>query len=491
MLVKNYYGEVVLRIEGDRCYDTNNSWIYALKGNQMYNSSGELRFEVRGERVYDTQGNWVYQIFQDKPPSYVPESVLPKSPVYEPSPMPPQQPGYAPTPSHHQNFNPYANTATQNKHPAVLFLQKNWVPVLAIVVAVIIVIGIGIMLLTGGDNGTGHATGDAYDSQYGVGHAYNSAYYTNDTPATQYEPIIIPYEPTTRDGSLTFGDTFQFNGTDGPIEITFGTEVYWGRIGDNWSVHYNAPVFAIPITIRNLSSGTGGLSTYDFNQFAPSGLILEFAVTLSSCSIAMGLNSMRAGASQTSLLNFLYDEDGEYVIQFGVLFGDSIEARFQIAYTGIPSTEEFDRNLFPPSTFMPLAADGMYTFGDTFRFAGSSGEMEVALGTDISWMEVNNIMSQNDGASVFAVPVSVTNIGEEAGSLNFIEISLFGSDGLRLPPVGAYFGNDVMLASPMSPGDTMEGYVFFLYVGSGQYAIEFSAGFGIGEFIEVVLYITR
>jgi hypothetical protein len=201
---------------------------------------------------------------------------------------------------------------------------------------------------------------------------------------------------------------------------------------------------------------------------------------------------MRAGASQTGLFHFLFNGDGEYVIEFsaGFGFGDSQYVIFEVSHAEEPSLSAFDISTFPPSTFTPLPVGSALTLGDSFEFSGSSGEVEISFGTNISWTTVDNTWSQHHGAIVFSVPISVTNIGTETAGLNLFDFSLFGADGLQLSSVSSMDG-DIAWEGNMRPGATQEGYLHFLYVGDGQYAIEFAAGLGFGDSQEVMFDITR
>ena len=305
-----------------------------------------------------------------------------------------------------------------------------------------------------------------------------------DTPVQETLPPL--------GGPASFGDTFQFSGSSGRIEMTFGTNVYWGVVDNSWSDHYGATAFGIPITVRNISGATGGLNAFDFTFFGSDGLQLESVGSFFDYDMSWA-NNKRAGASQTGLLYFLYNGDGEYVIEFsaGFGFGDSAEAVFDIVYGSGAGLDTFNIAAFPASTFVPLPVGDALSLGDTFEFASSSGEVEISIGTDISWTVIDNTWSDYHGADVFSVPVSVSNIGSETGGLNPFDFNMFGSHGLRLAGVGSWLDGDITWAGEMRAGATQEGYFHFLYVGDGQYAIEFAAGFGFGDSVEIVFDISK
>ncbi|MDR2571581.1 MAG: DUF4352 domain-containing protein [Oscillospiraceae bacterium] len=293
-------------------------------------------------------------------------------------------------------------------------------------------------------------------------------------------------------GEVSFGDTFQFNGSSGQIEITFGTTSYWGEVENEWSDNYGESVFGIPVTIKNLSSTTGGLNPFDFTMFGSDGLKLDSIGSSFDYDIAWESN-MRAGASQSGLFYFHYKTDGEYIIEFtaGFGFGDSRVASFMIEFANEPSISEFDINMFPPSTFVALPTDGAYKLGDSFDFSGSSGDVRISFGTSFVFSEITNNWSDHFGKTVFSIPVSVTNIDNETGGLNPFDFDLYGSNGLKLGSVGSSFDDDITWEGDMRPGATMEGSLYFLYVGDGQYTIEFAAGFGFGDRVEVIFDVIK
>ncbi|MCL2189860.1 MAG: DUF4352 domain-containing protein [Defluviitaleaceae bacterium] len=303
---------------------------------------------------------------------------------------------------------------------------------------------------------------------------------------------ITTPSPNIQQGSIGLGDTFQFNGSSGQLEISFGTDVFWGKVENSWSQHYGVAIFAIPVTIRNIDTSTGGLNPFDFIKFAPNGLQLASVGAFFDYDITWE-STMRAGASKTGLIHFLYDGDGEYVIEFsaGFGFGDTAEALFYIVKSNSPGIEEFNINLFPPSTFTPLSTQNTATLGESFVFDGSSGIIEITIGSTLEWHTIDNRWSQHYGAEVFSIPISIKNIGTETGGFNPFDITMFGAHGLQLPSVGTSFDNDITWEGSMRPNAIQEGRFFFLYVGDGQYAIEFSSGFGFGDMVEVMFNVER
>ena len=55
--LRNKYGEVVYRIEGDRIIDIYGTWKYEFRDNYIFDTYGNRMFEIRGEWLHDTYGN--------------------------------------------------------------------------------------------------------------------------------------------------------------------------------------------------------------------------------------------------------------------------------------------------------------------------------------------------------------------------------------------------------------------------------------------------
>ena len=67
--IRDIYGNIVARSQGDRIVDNYGKWLFGgdrNRGNRIYDDNGEWKYEVRGDRIYDTYGNWVYEIRGDR-----------------------------------------------------------------------------------------------------------------------------------------------------------------------------------------------------------------------------------------------------------------------------------------------------------------------------------------------------------------------------------------------------------------------------------------
>jgi len=130
-------------------------------------------------------------------------------------------------------------------------------------------------------------------------------------------------------GELTFGSTFEFDNLE--IAIAQAESVQWVTLYNTFSEHDTAPVFRIPVVIRNLSNQTHGLSPFFYNFFAPDGTELNdvgYSFIDSDVGFAETINP---NAVQIAHFHILYVGDGEYVIEFDSIFGnDFAEVRLPI-----------------------------------------------------------------------------------------------------------------------------------------------------------------
>lgn len=112
-----------------------------------------------------------------------------------------------------------------------------------------------------------------------------------------------------------------------------------------------------------------------------------------------------------------------------------------------------------------------YGLNETFTF----DDLEITLGSDISYATVDNQFSEHNGKSVVKIPVTIKNLKDETHSLNMFYYKGFGSNGTELDILGYYFDNSIEEAGELRSGASYTKYFYLLYDGNGTYAIEFSS----------------
>ena len=128
--------------------------------------------------------------------------------------------------------------------------------------------------------------------------------------------------------------------------------------------------------------------------------------------------------------------------------------------------------------------DTTLAFDTPFSFDG----FEVTLGSGIEWTMVDNEFSEYYGADVIKVPITIVNNNSETTRFNSFYYTFFGSKGVELDIVSAYFDDDVSDIGELRPGATSSAYMHILYDGDGDYYISFD---NYSEELEIKLPIAK
>lgn len=111
-----------------------------------------------------------------------------------------------------------------------------------------------------------------------------------------------------------------------------------------------------------------------------------------------------------------------------------------------------------------------YTLGDTFYFSN----FELTFGTSITFDTVDNQFSDNNGDTVIVLPVTIKNNNQETSRLNQFYYKEFGSQGVELDRISAYFDNAIDDMPDLRTGASVSANFYLLYDGNGTYAIDFN-----------------
>ena len=147
---------------------------------------------------------------------------------------------------------------------------------------------------------------------------------------TETAPVTNGTETTYEEegpAAISFGDTFTFDN----LEITFGSDVTWGTLENQFSDLDGEDVFMVPITIVNIGDDTHGLNMFFFTQFGPDGNNLDDVSAFFMDEDVSFAGDMRSGATQESVMVFHYVGDGDYIVEFSELLGDTTEVVLPIA----------------------------------------------------------------------------------------------------------------------------------------------------------------
>lgn len=124
------------------------------------------------------------------------------------------------------------------------------------------------------------------------------------------------------------GDTFEFNGSSGLIELTFGTDITFTTVENSYSEYHGQDVISIPVTMTNLGEDTARFNSFDTIEFGTNGTSLGLVDMLVEGDDIRSGHELRPEATVTSNYHLLYDGDGEYVIEF-----DGRSSSFDLVFT--------------------------------------------------------------------------------------------------------------------------------------------------------------
>ncbi|MCL2820221.1 MAG: DUF4352 domain-containing protein [Oscillospiraceae bacterium] len=126
------------------------------------------------------------------------------------------------------------------------------------------------------------------------------------TLSVTLDPDALPVIQT----EFTLNETFVFD----DFEITIGDDIEWIKINSRWSEFHNRDVAVFPITVKNVGDSTNSFG-YNFKLYGPNGIELDRIAWYVDDDVS-GTGDIRSGATLESKIHILYEEDGEYVIEF-------------------------------------------------------------------------------------------------------------------------------------------------------------------------------
>ena len=126
---------------------------------------------------------------------------------------------------------------------------------------------------------------------------------------------------------FTLGETFEFDG----FEVTIGDDISWGTITDKWTDNrVGEAYFFVPITATNHGDETHGLA-WHFNIFNPNGITSERILHYIDAEDFSETGPVRAGATINSYIHFLFEGNGDYVIEFNNWDVNNVEVIFNVS----------------------------------------------------------------------------------------------------------------------------------------------------------------
>lgn len=107
-------------------------------------------------------------------------------------------------------------------------------------------------------------------------------------------------------------------------------------------------------------------------------------------------------------------------------------------------------------------------YGQTIVF----DNLELTFGKKVKFVTLKNRFSKYNGKKVVQLPITIKNIGEKKGTLNYFYVHVFGTKGTELNLLDAYFRkNSLLYSKDLRPGAKQKVYIYFLYDGKGTYYV--------------------
>jgi len=263
----------------------------------------------------------------------------------------------------------------------------------------------------------------------------------------------------------SYGDVIIFD----DLEIVFGNDISWSKLSNQFSDKNDMDVFFIPIEIKNIKNETHSLNQFYYKQYGSKGTQLDSVGYYFDGEVSLSGN-MRSGATIKSFMAFLYDGDGDYYVEFNTFLGKPLEVKLSVKQGENPAMPIEKTTEHQTTTVTENITSGMLTYGDKIIF----DDLEIIFKDDITWKKVNNRFSDNNGADVFLIPISVKNIKNESHSLNMFYYKQYGTYGTQLDSISTFFDGDIAFSGDMRTGAVKESFMAFLYDGDGDYYVEFT-----------------
>lgn len=134
------------------------------------------------------------------------------------------------------------------------------------------------------------------------------------------------------DRTAELGDTFQFDGSNGLVELTFEDNISFTHINNQFSELDGELVIVLPVTMTNIGDDVASLNLFDVTEFGSQGTSLESIDFLVDGDDIRWGSEILPGASLESYFHLLYDGSGQYMVRFAAGFGlgDSVDLVFQV-----------------------------------------------------------------------------------------------------------------------------------------------------------------
>lgn len=258
-------------------------------------------------------------------------------------------------------------------------------------------------------------------------------------------------------GNAAMGRSFEVEG----LEITLSPNIGFTRFRDAFADNDGAYVFYIPITVTNVGDTSNGLSIWGVNVFSPEGIGLMGDANQSHLERAFSetsifeVGNVQPGVTKEGNIYVFYSQDGEYTVEF--------YNRYNETAVTLKFTLEFNFDVVPE-------IKTEFELGETIDVDG----LEITITGIVSWGIIINTWSDHNGEYYFALNVTMRNASDESRGFPW-GFDAFAPNGHSVPNIAWDIDNeDITRADDILPGATLTGLLHLLYVGDGDYTLQFS-----------------
>ncbi len=104
-------------------------------------------------------------------------------------------------------------------------------------------------------------------------------------------------------------------------------------------------------------------------------------------------------------------------------------------------------------------------------------DLEITVGSNYSFVRVQNQFSEYYGKNAVKMPVTVKNLDDDPKTLSFLDYDVYGPNGTKINTLSSYFDDGIDEAGNLLKDASYTKYFYYFYDGDGNYQIVFDDWF--------------
>lgn len=246
----------------------------------------------------------------------------------------------------------------------------------------------------------------------------------------------------------------------------------WTQINNPSSPNHGSIVVGIPVTATNNGGSSRVLNGMYCRILGPDGNAQSDISAYFTADDILQCGSIYAGSTQEGVVHILYRGAGTYTLSFDNLLGRKAELPVDL-----PSSASTGLRPIPPDSLNAANAAEAVPYGTSFAV----GDLTLTFTSDEStylweqsWDEANPAWN---GRQCVGVPLTVTNNGAVEAAVTADMYGLYAPALYRLEDPAPWFtGTSLAYAGTVAPGQTIQTYLYWVWVDNGLYYVVFDNG---------------